>query len=825
MSRRLRVLCLHGNQQCAQLFENKTERLRRACSDVATFHYAEGPEEREQQPGDDLPPRGWFPAEDPGFTADAPPSGRWVDCLGEVLGTHGPFDAVLGFSEGAIAAAVLCACQQENLPLGEQQVHSLRGMMVFGAPDVPGIPEIDLPSLHFGSGKDNIVPLELSQQLAGRFTNAKLVEHANGHCVPTKPDLEAEMHSFLKGLRGLPEVEVEGAALEEHTDELECLKDMYGGGEAQIISTSPARLRIRLVDLTSAFFVLPPRYPEECPPVVLVETSDWRVSPFEADLKRAMMEAVDEGSPSIWQMTTAGQEWLEGHLANYTGANAPGQQVQQEEEEEEEEVVIPWWDKDDIDMEAMRAATEEAAAAGPPPASRDSGSQSYLKPWTYTVGLVGKPSAGKSTFFNSVARYREGKMAEMSERPFTTIDPNIDTAYFAAPSPHEEWGIADCQPELGFIAGGRRATVMLKDVAGLVPGAHSGNGKGNFFLSCLCDADALIHVIDASGQTTEEGALGEGDPVRDIQWVREELHLWIFGNIRRKWDSVRRKAKAQRVTQEAVLERLADLLVGYHTTRSTIFTVLERAGFSVAKIVAGREGIATWGEAEVHRLVAHFLHARFPIVLAMNKADGVKSKANIERVREAYPHDVVVPVCARAEWWLKEYTRQKQIKYEEGTDQVTALETASDQVRERAAVLSTKVLGAFGSTGVLRALTQAVEMRQPVFCFPVEDTGTCASVIHGKTAGPPLATMVMLRPMATLGDAFEALKHDRYLAGQLVRGEVKGINRAIRKDEILPSVCVVKIMSNRKSNYQRKPGHQPGDVESGSEGEEENGAE
>ena len=53
--------------------------------------------------------------------------------------------------------------------------------------------------------------------------------------------------------------------------------------------------------------------------------------------------------------------------------------------------------------------------------------------WNYTIGLVGKPSAGKSTFFNAAtafARQRDDREnvlggATMVPHPFTTIDPNI----------------------------------------------------------------------------------------------------------------------------------------------------------------------------------------------------------------------------------------------------------------------------------------------------------------------------------------------------------------------------------------------------------------
>jgi ribosome-binding ATPase YchF (GTP1/OBG family) len=61
----------------------------------------------------------------------------------------------------------------------------------------------------------------------------------------------------------------------------------------------------------------------------------------------------------------------------------------------------------------------------------------------------------------------------------------------------------------------------VKDVAGLVPGAYQGRGRGNAFLNDLCDADVLVHVVDVSGATDKQGVVtqeGEGaDPCDDIR--------------------------------------------------------------------------------------------------------------------------------------------------------------------------------------------------------------------------------------------------------------------------------------------------------------------
>lgn len=82
--------------------------------------------------------------------------------------------------------------------------------------------------------------------------------------------------------------------------------------------------------------------------------------------------------------------------------------------------------------------------------------------------------------------------------------------------------------------------IELLDVAGLVPGAHLGRGLGNRFLDDLRHADALVHVVDVSGTTDEEGKATRGyDPSRDIVWLRGEIVRWILGNLMEKWYVVR----------------------------------------------------------------------------------------------------------------------------------------------------------------------------------------------------------------------------------------------------------------------------------------------
>ena len=138
-----------------------------------------------------------------------------------------------------------------------------------------------------------------------------------------------------------------------------------------------------------------------------------------------------------------------------------------------------------------------------------------------SVGIVGLPNAGKSTLFNALAARR---LAETAARPFTTIEPHEAVV----PVPDERLrrlsGLVIPQETVP-------ATVTFIDIAGLVKGAHQGEGLGNQFLAKIREVDALVHVVRAfvdpgvshTGATHEPGSAEQ--IIEDIENVNMELEL------------------------------------------------------------------------------------------------------------------------------------------------------------------------------------------------------------------------------------------------------------------------------------------------------------
>ncbi|KAK4019732.1 hypothetical protein OUZ56_001740 [Daphnia magna] len=132
------------------------------------------------------------------------------------------------------------------------------------------------------------------------------------------------------------------------------------------------------------------------------------------------------------------------------------------------------------------------------------------------IGIVGLPNVGKSTFFNVLTK----SAAPAENFPFCTIDPNENNKV-AVPDERFDWLLQYYKPSSPKI----EAYLNIVDIAGLVKGAHEGQGLGNAFLSHIRSVDAIFHLCRTFESDEITHVEGDVNPVRDIEIINEELRL------------------------------------------------------------------------------------------------------------------------------------------------------------------------------------------------------------------------------------------------------------------------------------------------------------
>ncbi|MBV9915736.1 MAG: redox-regulated ATPase YchF [Solirubrobacterales bacterium] len=176
------------------------------------------------------------------------------------------------------------------------------------------------------------------------------------------------------------------------------------------------------------------------------------------------------------------------------------------------------------------------------------------------VGIVGMPNAGKSSLFKALT----GVGADAANYPFTTIEPNVAVV-----------PVLDERLEaVARTVGAARVvpdTIEFHDIAGLVAGAHRGEGLGNQFLANIRETDAIVHVVRTHEDPNVVHPDGRVDPLADIETIETELILADLEQAERRVERVSKAAKSgdrRAVAELSWLETLVAALQAGRPARS-----------------------------------------------------------------------------------------------------------------------------------------------------------------------------------------------------------------------------------------------------------------
>ena len=354
------------------------------------------------------------------------------------------------------------------------------------------------------------------------------------------------------------------------------------------------------------------------------------------------------------------------------------------------------------------------------------------------IGLVGKPNVGKSTFFAASTLIP----VDIANYPFCTIEPNVGFSFIPSRQPcpcgtlrkrleedgraqlSDDRGGSICSPRTGSCEGHQRyVPCMLVDVAGLVPGASQGRGRGNAFLSDLAECDALIQVIDVAGTTdiegnptgikaTKEQAIEQA--LTEVEFLTGELDAWILGLVKDGWSRGARRIQAEGV--KGFTQFLQERLSGLGATDP----ICQRSFDAFAQQHQDMTSPWDWSDDVLMLLAASIRKHLFPIFIAGNKAD-LAPEGVLEHLQSVLPS--FTPCSAETELALRQAGKAGFITYVAGdtTFMLNEDQPMSEAQQKGLSVLAERVEKLQG-TGLIKLLDQVLfDELQRIVVYPVQD--------------------------------------------------------------------------------------------------------
>jgi hypothetical protein len=393
------------------------------------------------------------------------------------------------------------------------------------------------------------------------------------------------------------------------------------------------------------------------------------------------------------------------------------------------------------------------------------------------IGIVGKPSSGKSTFLNAACL----TTSKVGDYPFTTIEPVPGTGYVRIPCVCQELNVEDDPQNSLCINGTRLVPIQLLDVAGLVPDAWKGRGLGNQLLDDLRRADVLIQVIDFSGSLDADGNTverGTQDPEKDIEFLNHEIVKWLEQIVRKDWPRISRTAQTEK---KSLAQLLADKLTGLNITRQHIAQALQKSKLNISNPTS-------WSEEELLSFLTILRKIAKPMIYAANKIDLEGAPDNYHRLKEKYGDDLI-PCSALAEFFLRSYSEKGIIDYTPGDEDfsIKQPEKLSDKQNGTLEKIRSNILEPFGSTGVQSLINRAVfDIQNVIAVYPVEDAQKLTD--HDGHVLPD----VYLVPEGTTAREFAGMIHAD-LGRSFINAILAKNNRRIGENYELQNGDVIKI--------------------------------
>lgn len=386
------------------------------------------------------------------------------------------------------------------------------------------------------------------------------------------------------------------------------------------------------------------------------------------------------------------------------------------------------------------------------------------------IGLIGAPNKGKSTLFSAITTLD----VEIAEHPFTTIKPNLGNTYYIKKCPDTDLNLK-CKPKNSLcIDGNRRIPIKILDVAGLVPEASSGKGMGNQFLNDLSGADALILVVDISGETDEFGNPSKNhDSFLDVQFIQNELIVWLSNILVSHMPQL---SKSQDGTTS-----LKSILSSFKATEIQIKTAAKEANLSLSYIA--------WSESSIRKFSEQFIKLNKPLIVVANKLDK-SSNDKVEELSKKLNGIKVIGCSAAIELALRKAANSGSITYHNGESSFVINTTDKEKLN------ALKYIGNYLSknhdTGVQNTINYVVEkLLHQIVVYPVENENKFTDHF-----GNILPDAILIKNGSTAIDL--ARKIHTEIAEKMIYAVDARTKNRVSKEYILKDNDIIKIVSAAK---------------------------